>query len=239
MSTRRSRRAGSVRHVSRIRASGIGRRCHLQIRPMPRRRSTASGFAPSLPPAIRALLVLDREFETQSVGPDVSRAGMRARLVSTRVAGSWSSCSACSRRTRPQSRSHSFSAKPAARSSRRASTLTSPMSAAGSADATIRPSRSTSHWRRCSFPAARSGSPTIAISSSRRASSGTRSRCTRGSESIALLARSAHSPPTMCWMAAASPIFRRTWPLSAPPRRSASMTFRKSMSPLSRFILVA
>ena len=61
---------------------------------------------------------------------------------------------------------------PRRRSSRRASTPSSPIWAADSADATIRPSRSMSRWRRCSSPAARSGSRTTAISSSRRASSG-------------------------------------------------------------------
>ena len=80
-------------------------------------------------------------------------------------------------------------AKPRAPSSQRESTRISPMSAAASADATIPRFLSTSRWRRCSFPAARCASPMIAISSSRAASSGTPSRCTRGSGSIGPAAR--------------------------------------------------
>ncbi len=48
-----------------------------------------------------------------------------------------------------------------------------------------------------------------AISSFKAASSGTPSRCARASASIARPARSVHSPPITCWMAAASPIFQR------------------------------
>ena len=112
---------------------------------------------------------------------DVSRAGMRARLVRHRHARTSSSCSACSRPTRPPRRSPSCWARRARRSSRRASTPSSPIWAAASAAAITRRSRSMSRWRRCSFPAVRCGSRTIAISSSRAASSGTRSRCARGS----------------------------------------------------------
>ena len=72
-----------------------------------------------------------------------------------------------------------------------------------------------------------------------RASSGTRSRCARGSASTARPARFRHSPPITCWMAAASPTFRPTWRPSAPPPRSASTTSRKSMSPRSRCIRAA
>src|ERR1035437_2120103 len=87
---------------------------------------------------------------------------------------------------------------------------------------------------RWSCPAARSGSPTTAISSSRLASSGTHSRCTRGLGSIGPAARLSHSPPTTFWMAAASPISRPTWRPSGPMPRSASTMFRKSTLPRSR-----
>ena len=66
-----------------------------------------------------------------------------------------------------------------------------------------------------------------------------RSRCARGSASTAPPARSRLSPPTMCWMAAASPIFRPTSRPSAPPPRSASTTFRRSTSPRWRCIRAA
>ena len=156
--------------------------------PTPRPRPMASRSAPSLRRKIRACWCWTAS----------SRRNPSTRCFSSRNAGSpgttraartSSSCSACSRRTRPRRRSHSCWAKPARRSSRRASTLSSPIWAADSADAIIRRSRSMSRWRRCSFPAVRSGSPTIAISSSRAASSGTHSRCTRGSGSIGRPAR--------------------------------------------------
>ena len=66
-----------------------------------------------------------------------------------------------------------------------------------------------SRWRRSSFPAVRSASPTTASNSSRAASSRTRSRCAPASGSIGRPARSARSPPTTSWMAAASPIIHR------------------------------
>ena len=165
--------------------------------------------------------------------PDVSRAGMRSRLVQ-RKGDSSSSCSACSRPTRPRSRSRSCSARPAPRSSLRASTPSSPMSAAVLADATTPRSCSMSRWRRCSFPAGRCGWRMTAISNSRAASNATPSRCARGSGSIARPARSRPSPRTMCWTAAALRIFRPMWRLSVPSPRSASMTFRKSTLPRSR-----
>jgi CO/xanthine dehydrogenase Mo-binding subunit len=64
-------------------------------------------------------------------------------------------------------------------------------------------------WQRCSFRAVRFGSPTIAISSSRLESNGTDSISARASESIARPAGLAHSLPTTSWMAAGSPISRR------------------------------
>ena len=78
------------------------------------------------------------------------------------------SCLACSRPTRRRSRSRICSARPALRSSRRGSMPSSPMSAAASAAATTRRSCSMWRWRRCSFPAVRSGWRMIAISSFRR-----------------------------------------------------------------------
>ncbi len=75
---------------------------------------------------------------------------------------------------------------------------------------------------------------TTATSSFKRASSVTPSRCARGSGSIGRPARSSHSPPTTCWTAAASPIFRAPLRPSAPSPRSASTMSRKSTSPRSR-----
>ena len=175
MSIRRSRPAGSARRVSERRALRSGRRSPIATgrglrqgrdlwRADPRRacreQSGPAGAGPRIRDAIRR--------------PDVSRAGKRARLVRRRRARTSSSCSACSRRTRPRRRSPIMLGERARlRSSRRASNASLPIWAAASADATIRRSRSMSRWRRCSFPAVRSGSRTTAISSSRAASSGT------------------------------------------------------------------
>ena len=69
-SIRRSRKAGSARARSRTRRCRSGRRSPRRPRrPTPRPRPTASRSAPSSPRRIRTLLVLDREFETQSVDP--------------------------------------------------------------------------------------------------------------------------------------------------------------------------
>ena len=77
-----------------------------------------------------AVLVLDREFETQSVDPMFlePESGL-AWYDAGRKASS--SCSACSRRTRPRKRSPICSARPTRRSSRRASTPISPMLGGG------------------------------------------------------------------------------------------------------------
>ena len=215
--------------------------------PLPIRRGRAYAKAATYGEQIRAelaannpaLLVLDREFETQSDRPDVSRAGRRSRLV----------------RRRPQEprararravavRGRGVGRVPARRgarrpSSRRASTRSSPISAAASAAATIRRSRSMSRWRRCSSPAARSGSRTTAISSSRRASSGTRSRCARGSASIAPPARSRAFAADHVLDGGGLANFSASVATSAPPARSASTTFRRSTSPRSRSIRAA
>ena len=156
-----------------------------------------------------ALLALDREFETQSVDP-MFLEPKSASPGTIRAARNSSSWSARSRRTRQRSRSRSSWAKPAPPSGRRTSTPVSPMSAAASVDATIPRSPSTSHWRGCSFPAARSGSPMTVISSSRAELSVTHSRCTRGSGSSVRPARLSRSPPTTYRMGAASPIIRST-----------------------------
>ena len=192
MSIRRSRPAGSVPAHSRTSALPVWTPLAEADAgaPTPRPRPMASRSAPSSPRRIRTLLVLDREFETQSVDPmflepecglawyDADRKQARARARrAVAVRGRRGASPICS-------------ARPARRSSRRASTRSSPISAAASADAITRRSRSMSRWRRCSSPAARCGSPTIAISSSRAASSGTPSRCARGSASIARPARS-------------------------------------------------
>ena len=135
-----------------------------------------------------ALLVLDREFETQSNDPvflepecgiawyDAGRKNLELVLG---VQSPFENAEAIV----------FLLGETAPPSSRRASTLNSPMSAADSADATIPRSRCTLRWRGCSSRIVRSGSPTTAISSSRRASSGTHSKYTRGSGSIARAAR--------------------------------------------------
>ena len=115
-----------------------------------------------------ALLVLDREFETQSVDPMFlepecglawyDEKGDKLELV----LGVQSPYEAA------EVDRASCSARPARRSSRRASTRSSPMSAAASAAAITRRSCSMSRWRRCSSPAGRCGSRMTATSSSRR-----------------------------------------------------------------------
>jgi CO/xanthine dehydrogenase Mo-binding subunit len=82
-------------------------------------------------------------------------------------------------------------------------------------------------------------SPTTAISSSRRVSSVTGSRCIRGSGLIERAAGFARSRPITFWTAGASPIFPPKWQLSARQLRSASTIFRKSTSPRLRFIRAA
>ena len=80
-------------------------------RPTPRPRPTARRSAPSSPPTIPDLLVLDREFETQSVDPMFLEPESGLAWYDSRQASS-SSCSACSRPTRRRTRSRSCSAKP-------------------------------------------------------------------------------------------------------------------------------
>ena len=129
------------------------------------------------------VLVLDRDFETQSVDP---------MFLEPECGLAWYDAGRKKPRARPRRavavrggkrRSPICSARQTRRSGRIASTPSSPMSAAASADAITRRSRSMWRWRRCSSPAARSGSRTIATSNSRAASSGTRSRCGRRSGS--------------------------------------------------------
>ena len=209
-----------------------------EVPPMPRRRSTASGSVPSSPPAIPSLLVLDREFETQSVDP---------MFLEPECGLAWYDA--------------------ASRTLELVLGVQSPYEATesaafllGEAHGPFKPARINTHFTYMGggfggrdhspfplyvalaamfFPADRFGSPMIAISNSRPASSGIRSRCTRESASIGRPARSRHSPPITSWMAAGSPTFPPTWPLSAPPRPSASTIFRRSISPRSRCIRAA
>ena len=103
-----------------------------------------------------ALLMLDREFETQSVDPMFlePESGLGC---TTRAPKTSSSCSACSRLTRTLKRLHTCSPTRGVRSSRRTSKPCLPIWAADSADATIPPSRSMSRWLRSSSPAVRFG----------------------------------------------------------------------------------
>jgi hypothetical protein len=110
---------------------------------------------------------------------------------------------------------------------------------AGSADAITVRSRSMSPWRRSSCLDVQCGWRRTAISSFKAASSVTPLRSARALASISRPARSLDLPPITCWMAAALPIFQPTSRPSAPPRRSASTTFRRSMSPRSRCIRAA
>jgi hypothetical protein len=174
-----------------------------------------------------ALLVLDREFETQSVDPmflepesgiawyDAGRQSLEL------VVGVQSPYEAA------ESVAYLLGNAPMAPSSRRTSTPTSPIAAAGSVGATIRRSRFTSRWRRCSSPIVASGWRTTASSSSNRESSGMPSRCARKSGSIGRPARSSPWPPTRHWMAEASPIFHPLWRAQAPMPRSASTMLQK------------
>jgi Molybdopterin-binding domain of aldehyde dehydrogenase len=81
----------------------------------------------------------------------------------------------------------------------------------------------------CFFPAARCGSRITATSSSKAASSGTRSRYAPRSASIGPAARCWPSLPTTSSTAAASRIIRPMWRTSAPPPRWAFMKSRRSM----------
>ena len=148
--------------------AGLCQGRHLR-RADPRRACGEQSGAPGARPRIR-----------DPIGrPDVSRAGSRSRLVRRRPqeprARARRAVAVRGRRVGGLSAGRSARAVQAGA----ASTLTSPISAAASAGAIIRRCRSTSRWRRCSFPAARSASRTTATSSSRPASSVTRSRCTR------------------------------------------------------------
>ena len=137
-----------------------------RAQPMPRPRPMASRSALNLRRAIRRFWCW-----TANSRPSQSTRCFSSRNAAspgtTPAARTSSSCSACSRRTRPRKPSRILLGEARAPSSRRASTLSSPISAADSADATIRRSRSTSRWRRCSSRVVRSGSRTTAISSSR------------------------------------------------------------------------
>src|SRR5262245_7318213 len=135
-----------------------------------------------------ALLVLDREFETQSVDRWLSS---RKTVLpgTTPAARSSNSLSAWRRLTRRQNRSPICWATRRRPSNPLASTPILPIAVAHSADATTRRSRFTSRWRRCSSPTVRCGSPTTASSSFNRASSGTHSKSARGSGLIGRPAR--------------------------------------------------
>jgi hypothetical protein len=167
------------------------------------------------------LLVLDREFETQSVDP---------MFLEPEAGLAWFSGDSSKLEVVLGVQSPSCSAKLVLPSSLPASTRTSPTWAAASAGATIRPSCSTLHWRGCSSLAGRCASPTTAISSSRAASSVTPSKCARRSALTARRARSAPSPPIMSWMAAASPTTPPTSPPWPRPPPSASTTYPRSTS---------
>ena len=145
---------------------GAARRCQGR-RSTPRPRPYGEQIRAELAANNPALLVLDREFETASHRPDVSRAGMRHRLV---------------RRRRQEPRARDRRTVPFEAASRRVPSGRShaPLQA-GAHQRPVRlywwrfrrtrphaRSRFMSRWRGCSFPAVRSGSPTIAISSSRR-----------------------------------------------------------------------
>jgi hypothetical protein len=169
------------------------------------------------------LLVLDREFETQSVDP---------MFLEPETGLAW------------------FDA--GSRNLEIVLGVQSPYEAAesvahllGEVQAPFKPARikslftSMSRWLRSSCPAVRSGWHTTAINSFKAASSVMPSRCARESASIARPARSVASPPITCWMAAVSPIFQPASRPSAPPKRSASTIFQRSISPRSRCIRAA
>ncbi len=153
------------------------------------------------------VLVLDRDFETQSVDP---------MFLEPESGLGWydagrkhlSSCSACSRRRRRRNRSLIWWATRGLLSSRRASTPSLPIWVAASAGAIIRSCRFILRSPRCSFPIGRCGSRSIATNSFSRVSSVTPSGCTRGSASIARPAGSAASPPITFSTAAGLPISR-------------------------------
>ena len=201
--------------------------------------SMASRSAPNSPRTIRRCWC-----STANSKPSPS-----TRCFSSRKAGSagtmpapklLSSCSACSRLTTPLKRLPICLATRGLLSSRRTSRPCLPIWAADSADAIIRPFRFYIALAAMFLPDRPVRLAHRPLSSSfKAASSVTPSRCARGSASIARPARSADSPPIMCWTAAASPIFQAPFRPSAPSQLSASTRFRKSISPRSRCIRAA
>jgi CO/xanthine dehydrogenase Mo-binding subunit len=171
-----------------------------------------------------ALLVLDREFETQSVDPmalepENGLAWYDARNKNLELVVSVQSA---------------------------AQIATAIAYLLGNAQAAFKPAHINTRWRiRGTRPHAvpalrrvggdvlpeivRCDSPTTASSSFNRVSSGTHSRSARRSASIGRPARSSASPLTTPRTAEASPTFQPMWQSSLPPPRSESTMLRKSM----------
>ena len=113
------------------------------------------------------LLVLERDFETQSVDPMFLEPECGLAWFDPGERRLAHGASGSSRPSRRPPRSGPCSGRRAPASGPSGSTSTSPISAAASVDATIRRSRSTSRSRRCSRPGGRCVSRTTATSSSR------------------------------------------------------------------------
>ena len=186
------------------------------------------------------LLVLDRDFETQSIDPmflepeaglawyDAEQEEPRARArraVAVR-GGEVARVSARRRQGRHQAGSDRRQVRLSRRRLRRPRPHALSALRRAGRDVLSRP-------RRC-------GSRTIATSSSRAASSGMPSRShTHARRRSRRRAGSAPSPPITCSTAAVSPTSRPTSPSSRRRRRSASTTCRRSTSPPSRCIRAA
>ena len=179
MCMRRSRKAGSVPGFFESMAGRSGSCCRCRrARLRQGRRPTASRSGRNWQWRSRPVGAGARVRDPVR-GPDVPRAGMRPRLVRCR-----------SQESRARPRRAVALREPAAPWPILLGEASPPfkparinaqfrMSAVASAGAITRPSRSMLPWRRCSSLAVRSGSPTIASSSSKAASSGMLSRCAR------------------------------------------------------------
>ena len=210
MSIRRSRQAGSVRRVSpQTRRSRSGRRSpRTPAAPYAKAATYGEQIRAELAANNPALLVLDREFETQSVDPmflepecglawyDAGAKNPRARArraVALRGRGGDRVPAGQGARA-VQAGAHQRALRLYRRRLRRTRPYAVPALRRAGGDVLSRP------------PGPARPRPLSAVPGRHQAAR--RSRCARGSASIGRPARSAHSPPTTSWMAAASPTIR-------------------------------
>ena len=216
-SIRRCRKAGSARAASRTRRCRSGRRSPRRpSRPTARPRPTARRSAPSSPPTIpdcwcstassRPSRSIRCSSSRKAASPGTTQKDNRLELV-LGVQSPYEAADSVAfllGKAKLQAGAHQCAVRLCRRRLRRARPYAVPALRRARRDVLSR--------------ASRCGSRMTAISSSRPASSGTRSRCARASASTARPARSAPSRPTTCSTAAVSPISRPTSRRSARPR---------------------